>query len=49
LPCQRLKAAPQFWQMKVRLRLDIAESPKKLHTDARSSERTIQEHFLKSR
>jgi hypothetical protein len=23
LPCQRLKAAPQFWQMKLRLRFDM--------------------------
>ena len=23
LPCQRLNAAPQFWQTKVRLRLDM--------------------------
>jgi hypothetical protein len=23
LPCQRLKAAPQFWQMKLRLRRDM--------------------------
>src|SRR6478735_1539903 len=44
LPCQRLEAAPQFWQTKVRVRLDIRIA-QKAATNAKAPTRTIQEHF----
>ena len=47
LPCQRLKAAPQFWQTKVRLRLDMGNRRKMAVREARVATRTIQEQFLR--
>src|SRR5471032_1936256 len=47
LPCQREAVAPQFWQMKLRLRLDMEESPVFDAQDAKTPLRTIQEHSLR--
>src|SRR5690242_6068553 len=46
LPCQRLWAAPQFWQMKERVRRDM-ESLSENAGHAKGQTRTLQEHSLK--
>ena len=48
LPCQRPQAAPQFWQMKLRLRRDMGIACESLLMDAKTSMRTLQEHSLRS-